>query len=196
MRPQLAAGGACLRGRQPYSQEVGPVPKCKRRMPAGLVVAVVASGVLAATALAATIDGDDGPNRLIGTSDADVIRALGGNDRVLASRRRPGARRRRQRRRARRRRQRRGQRRARVRPAVRRGRQRRAAGLAGPGPPVGRAAATTRSSATCREAGDPISPRPSVGRPGRRHAARRRRARRASAAAPDNDTSPARAATT
>jgi hypothetical protein len=37
------------------------VPKCKRRLPAGVIVAVTASGVLAASAFAATIDGDDGP---------------------------------------------------------------------------------------------------------------------------------------
>ena len=69
-----------MRGRQPYSQEVGPVPKCK----AGIAAAIVASGMFAATAVAATIDGDNGPNRLTGTPEADVIQALGGNDRVWA----------------------------------------------------------------------------------------------------------------
>ena len=60
------------------------MPKCKRRVRVGLVAAVTAAGVFAATAVAATIDGDDGPNRLVGTRDADVIQAFGGNDRVLA----------------------------------------------------------------------------------------------------------------
>src|ERR687895_700057 len=76
--------GGCLRRRQPYSQEVGPVPKCKRRLPVPLVAALAAAGVCTATSVAATVDGDDGPNRLVGTPEADVIRAFGGNDRVRA----------------------------------------------------------------------------------------------------------------
>ncbi len=44
-----------------------------------LVVALVlASGV----ALAATINGDNGPNTLIGTMRADLIRGYGGNDNI------------------------------------------------------------------------------------------------------------------
>ena len=77
------AAGVCRR-RQPYSQEVGPVPKCMRRVPIQLVAALAAAGVFTATAVAATIDGDDGPNRLKGTPEADVIQAFGGDDRVLA----------------------------------------------------------------------------------------------------------------
>ena len=76
--------GACLRRRQPYGQEVRPVPNCKRRLRVQLVATVAATGVLTATAVAATVDGDDGSNRLKGSPEADVIRAFGGNDGVLA----------------------------------------------------------------------------------------------------------------
>ena len=162
--------------RQPYSQEVGPVPKCKTRC-RRVSPRRCGVGCLAATAVAATIDGDDGPNRLRGTVDADVIQAFGGNDRVLAlagddqvvagtgNDRRPRRRRRRQR-----------QRPGRLRPPLRRRRQRRAAGLGRPGPPVGR---VRRRHADRRRArgGRPDQPRPPVGRPRRRHAARRRRPR-------------------
>ena len=60
------------------------MPKCKRRFRLGMSAAVLASGALAATAAAATIGGDDRPNRLIGTHQADSIDARGGNDRVRA----------------------------------------------------------------------------------------------------------------
>src|SRR5215207_5037822 len=53
--------GGCLRRRQPYGQEVGPVANCKRRLRVQLVATVAATGVLTATAVAATVDGDDGP---------------------------------------------------------------------------------------------------------------------------------------
>jgi hypothetical protein len=46
------------------------VPKCKRRTPVHLVAAVVASGAFAATAAAATVDGDNGPDRLKGSPEA------------------------------------------------------------------------------------------------------------------------------
>ena len=135
------------------------MPKCKRRFRVGLCAALVASGAFAAAAAAATIEGDDGPNRLIGTQSADSINALGGNDRVralggddsvlggegndlvragLGNDNVNGERR--------------------VRPDLRRRRQRRAAGLGGPGPAVGRLR--------------------------RRHADRRRRRRPATGSAP------------
>jgi len=43
-----------------------------------LVVLMVAGGV----ALAETVNGDDGPNTLYGTAQADVIRGYLGNDRI------------------------------------------------------------------------------------------------------------------
>jgi Ca2+-binding RTX toxin-like protein len=52
-----------------------------------LVVAlIVALMVAGGVALAKTINGDDGPNNLNGTAQADVIRGYGGNDEI-----RPGA---------------------------------------------------------------------------------------------------------
>src|SRR4051812_19564317 len=56
----------------------------KWKWPALAVVGLVACVVLttAAVAVAATIIGDDGDNRLIGTRTADVIDAKGGNDHV------------------------------------------------------------------------------------------------------------------
>ena len=50
-------------------------------------LALVACALFAATALAATITGDDGDNHLIGTKANDAIDAKGGNDVVHA---RPG----------------------------------------------------------------------------------------------------------
>ena len=82
--PQLAQMARVCRRRQPYSQEVGPVPKCKRSVPIHLAAVVTAAGAFATTAAAATVDGDAGPNRLKGTPEADVIQGFGGDDRVLA----------------------------------------------------------------------------------------------------------------
>ena len=68
------------------------MPKCKRRFRVGLCAAVIASGTFAAAAaVAATIEGDDGPNRLIGTQTRTRSSAR-------RERPRPRARRRRQRR--------------------------------------------------------------------------------------------------
>jgi Ca2+-binding RTX toxin-like protein len=44
--------------------------------------AVVALGA-ASVAIAATINGDDGPNTLVGTPHGDTINGLGGDDRVI-----------------------------------------------------------------------------------------------------------------
>jgi Ca2+-binding RTX toxin-like protein len=60
------------------------VPKCKRRVPVHLVATLATAGAFTATAVAATVDGDDGPNRLKGSPEADVIQAFGGDDRVRA----------------------------------------------------------------------------------------------------------------
>ena len=51
-----------------------------RRTTLTLVVALVALMVAGGVALAETINGDDGPNKLNGTAQADVIRGYGGND--------------------------------------------------------------------------------------------------------------------
>ena len=53
-----------------------------RRTTLTLVVALVALMVAGGVALAATLNGDDGPNTLYGTAQADVIRGYGGNDRI------------------------------------------------------------------------------------------------------------------
>ncbi len=47
-----------------------------------LVVALVALVVAGGVALAETVNGDDGPNTLYGTAQADIIRGYGGNDRI------------------------------------------------------------------------------------------------------------------
>jgi Ca2+-binding RTX toxin-like protein len=47
-----------------------------------LVVALVALMVAGGVALAETINGDDGPNKLNGTAQPDVIRGYGGNDNI------------------------------------------------------------------------------------------------------------------
>ena len=54
------------------------------RTKALVVAAVVGSLALAASALAAVVDGTPGDDRLHGTPNADVIRAFDGNDRVNA----------------------------------------------------------------------------------------------------------------
>ena len=61
--------------------------KIRRRVSALVGLALVACALFAATALAATITGDDGDNHLIGTKANDAIDAKGGNDVVRA---RPG----------------------------------------------------------------------------------------------------------
>src|SRR5829696_6467418 len=53
-----------------------------RRTTLTLVVALVALMVAGGVALAETINGDDGPNKLNGTAQADVIRGYGGNDEI------------------------------------------------------------------------------------------------------------------
>ena len=60
------------------------MPKCKRLVPTQVGVALVISGVVAASAAAATITGDAGPDRIFGTPDADQITTLAGNDVVRA----------------------------------------------------------------------------------------------------------------
>ncbi len=47
-----------------------------------LVVALVALVVAGGVALAETVNGDDGPNALYGTAQADVIRGYGGKDSI------------------------------------------------------------------------------------------------------------------
>jgi Ca2+-binding RTX toxin-like protein len=53
-----------------------------RRTTLTLVVALVALMVAGGVAFAKTVDGDDGPNNLNGTAQADVIRGYGGNDSI------------------------------------------------------------------------------------------------------------------
>jgi Ca2+-binding RTX toxin-like protein len=50
-----------------------------RRTTLTLVVALMVAG---GVAFAKTVDGDDGPNNLNGTAQADVIRGYGGNDSI------------------------------------------------------------------------------------------------------------------
>ena len=53
-----------------------------RRTTLTLVVALVTLMVAGGVALAATLNGDGGPNNLNGTAQADVIRGYGGNDEI------------------------------------------------------------------------------------------------------------------
>jgi len=47
-----------------------------------LAVTLVALMVAGGVALAGTVNGDEGPNKLDGTAQADVIRGYGGNDEI------------------------------------------------------------------------------------------------------------------
>jgi Ca2+-binding RTX toxin-like protein len=53
-----------------------------RRTTLTSVVALVALMVAGGVALAETINGDNGPNKLTGTPRADLIRGYGGNDNI------------------------------------------------------------------------------------------------------------------
>src|ERR671911_371798 len=58
----------------------GPRAQVEALIPARVGVALLATGALAASAAAATITGTFGPDRIVGTRDADVIVVLGGDD--------------------------------------------------------------------------------------------------------------------
>ena len=58
----------------------GPRAQVEALIPAPVGVALIATGALAASAAAATITGTFGPDRIVGTRDADVIVVLGGDD--------------------------------------------------------------------------------------------------------------------
>src|SRR5215213_252947 len=80
---------ACPRvfpGRQPISQEAGPMPDSGRRLWPAAATAALITGLLATTAYGAVITGTPGNDRIRGKAGPDQISALSGDDRVFARR--------------------------------------------------------------------------------------------------------------
>src|SRR3954452_3258911 len=69
-------------GRQPISQEAGPMPDSGRRLWPAAATATLISGLLATTAYAAVITGTPGNDRIHGHVEGDQISAFTGDDRV------------------------------------------------------------------------------------------------------------------
>src|SRR5919112_2882006 len=80
------AGRRVFPGRQPISQEAGPMPDSGRRLwPAAASTALI-TGLLATTAYGAVITGTPGNDRIHGKRAGDTINALTGDDVVHARR--------------------------------------------------------------------------------------------------------------